>query len=280
MARKVLVTGASRGIGKSISIALAIAGFDVAIAARTVHEGDPTLDHSTTVHKVDIRPLPGSLEETAREILAAGREALPIRMDLTDRQSVESGIAKIIDCWGEIDVVVNNGRYIGPGLMDTILDTPIEQYQLFVEAHAVAPILIAQLLLPRMLERGNGTFVTISSTAGTDFYPIHVRPGLAYRLGKAAGHTLVGSLLAEYGDRGIRAFNVDPGRVLSERRSLDKDEPGRTPNGPPGAVAAAVAWLLTSPETENLMRGDIEAQSLVLERGLYPDWRDTAQSNE
>src|SRR5207248_2892318 len=113
---------------------------------------------------------PGSLEETAELVTAAGRQALPVRMDLTDLASVESAVSTVLDTWGAVDVVINNGRHIGPGLMDTILDTPIEQYALFVEAHAVAPIRIAQLLLPGMLERGGGTFVTISSGAGTNFY--------------------------------------------------------------------------------------------------------------
>jgi NAD(P)-dependent dehydrogenase (short-subunit alcohol dehydrogenase family) len=275
MPQKALVTGASRGIGKAISIALAGAGFDMALAARTLRADDATAEHSQTVHKRDTRPLPGSVEETAALVRAKGRDALPLRMDLTDRASVEAAIGTLIDEWGGVDVVVNNGRHIGPGLMDLIVDTPIEQYPLFLEAHAVSPIRIAQLLLPGMLERGGGTFVTISSGAGTNFYPTSPRPGLGYRLGKAAGHTLVGSLIAEYEPQGIRAFNVDPGFVLTERNSLDVEEFGFDPSwaAPPAAVGAAVAWLLTSPDAAEIMHGDVQAQSLALERGLYPDWR-------
>jgi NAD(P)-dependent dehydrogenase (short-subunit alcohol dehydrogenase family) len=275
MAKKALVTGASRGIGKAISVAIAEAGFDVELAARTLNDGDPTMEHSQTVHKRDTRVLPGSVEESAELVRGAGREALPLRMDLTEPASVEAAVGTLIERWGGVDVVVNNGRHIGPGLMDEILDTPVEQYRLYLEAHAVSPIRIAQLILPGMLQRGEGTFVTISSGAGTVFYPPSPRPGLAYRLGKAGGHTLVGSLLAEYSDRGIRAFNVDPGFVLTERNSLDAAEFGFDPRwaGPPPAIGAAVAWLLTSPEADGLMRSDIQAQSLALERGLYPDWR-------
>jgi NAD(P)-dependent dehydrogenase (short-subunit alcohol dehydrogenase family) len=199
-------------------------------------------------------------------------------MDLTDLASVETAVKELIGAWGGVDVVVNNGRHIGPGLMDTILDTPIEQYPLFLMAHGVAPIRIVQLLLPPMFERGGGTFVTISSGAGYHFYPENARPGLGYRIGKAAGHTLVGSILAEYGDQGIRAFNVDPGFVLTERNSLDQGEFGFDSRwaGPPPAIGAAVAWLVTSPEADALQRGDIQAQPLAIERGLYPDWRPTA----
>jgi NAD(P)-dependent dehydrogenase (short-subunit alcohol dehydrogenase family) len=280
MAQQALVTGASRGIGKAIAVALAEQGFDVAVAARTFRASDPTPEHTQTVHKVDTRPLPGSIEETAAEIEKAGRTALPLRMDLTDLASVEAATNQLLDAWGGVDLVVHNGRHIGPGLMDSILETPIEQYPLFLMAHGVAPIRITQMLLPKMLERGSGTIITISSGAGYYFYPESPRPGLGYRIGKAAGHTLVGSIQAEYGASGIRAFNVDPGFVLTERNSLDVEEFGFDPSwaGPPPAVGAAVAWLATSPDADALQRTDIQAQPLALERDLYPDWRPAAAS--
>jgi NAD(P)-dependent dehydrogenase (short-subunit alcohol dehydrogenase family) len=276
-APRALVTGASRGIGRAIAVALAESGFDVAVAARTVRPGDPTLEHSQSVQKKDTRPLPGSLEETAQAIEAAGRRALPLRMDLTDLGSVETAVGRLLDEWGGADLVVNNGRHIGPGLMDGIIDTPIEQYPLFLMAHGVAPIRIAQLLLPAMIEQGRATFITISSAAGYDFYPEGPRPGLGYRIGKASGHTLVGSLLAEHGDDGIRAFNVNPGFVLTERNSLDAEEFGFDPAwaAPPAAIGAAIVWLATAAEADPLQRENIDAQVLVREHGLFPDWAES-----
>ena len=278
MADKALVTGASRGIGKAIAIALAEQGFDVALAARTLRASDQTADHSQTVHKTDTRPLPGSIEETAELVVKAGRNALPLKLDLTDLASVEAAMDTLIAEWGGVDVVVNNGRHIGPGLMDTIVDTPIEQYPLFLMAHGVAPIRIVQKLLPGMIERGHGTFVTISSGAGYQFYPSSPRPGLGYRIGKAAGHTLVGSILAEYGSQGIKAFNVNPGFVLTERNSLDVEEFGFDPSwaAPPAAVGAAVAWLVTSPDADTLQHGNVDAQDIAREKDLYPEWRPTS----
>jgi NAD(P)-dependent dehydrogenase (short-subunit alcohol dehydrogenase family) len=275
MTMQALVTGASRGIGKAIAISLAEAGHDVAVAARTLRASDPTPEHTQTVHKTDLRPLPGSVEETVEAVEKAGQRALALKMDLTDLASVEAAMAQLLDEWGGVDIVINNGRHIGPGLMDSIVETPIEQYPLFLMAHGVAPIRITQLLVPAMLERGGGTFITISSGAGYMFYPPSPRPGLGYRIGKAAGHTLVGSIQAELGDKGIKAFNLDPGFVLTERNSLDVKEFGFDPSwaAPPAAVGAAVTWLISSPEADALQRTDLSAQSLVLERGLYPDWR-------
>jgi NAD(P)-dependent dehydrogenase (short-subunit alcohol dehydrogenase family) len=278
--KRALVTGASRGIGKAIAVDLAKAGYQVAVAARTLHKGDPTLDHTMSVHQPDVRPLPGTLEDTAELVEAAGQEAFPVRMDLLDLASVDAAVEAVLERWGALDVVVNNGRHIGPGLMDTILDTPIDEYTKFLQAHGTSAIRIVQLTLPGMLERGSGTFVTISSGSGYDFYPTNAPghgggAGLGYRIGKAAGHTLVGSILVEYADRGIRAFNVNPGFVRTERNSMAMDVTGMDPSlgAPPEAISAAVAWMVASGDADALMHGNIDAQTVAIERGLYPDWR-------
>ena len=85
-----LVTGASRGIGKAIAVHLAGAGFDVAIGARTVHEGEER-EHSSTVAASDTRALPGSLDSTAALIEEAGARALPVYLDLLDRALPRAG---------------------------------------------------------------------------------------------------------------------------------------------------------------------------------------------
>jgi NAD(P)-dependent dehydrogenase (short-subunit alcohol dehydrogenase family) len=281
-AKTALVTGASRGIGKAIALSLAEAGYDVAVAARTATRNEPTLDHSVTIHKSDTRALPGSLEETAEMIESLGRRSLQLRMDLTDIPSVESAIATLIDEWGGVDLLVNNGRHVGPGLMDTVLDTPVEEYAKFLQAHGLSAIRIVQLLLPGMLERKSGTVMTISSGAAYEYYPENPPgqggAGLGYRLGKAAGHMIVGAVQIEHGDSGIRAFNVDPGFVLTERNSQDLADTGFDPSwaAPPAAIGAVVAWLADSSDADELQRTNITAQDLAVERGLYPDWRTKA----
>ena len=88
--RKVaLVTGASRGIGKAVAVHLAQAGFDVALGARTVHEGE-TREHSSTIKSSNTRPLPGSLDSTAALVEKAGGRALSVYLDLLDRTSLGS----------------------------------------------------------------------------------------------------------------------------------------------------------------------------------------------
>jgi NAD(P)-dependent dehydrogenase (short-subunit alcohol dehydrogenase family) len=278
-AKTALVTGASRGIGKAIALALAGSGYDVAVAARTVGRDDPTPEHTLTIHHRDTRPLPGSLEETAELIEAAGQRSLQLRMDLTDLGSVESAIGGLIDAWGGVDLVVNNGRHIGPGLMDTVLDTPVEEYVKFLQAHAVSAIRIAQLLLPPMLDNKSGTFIMISSGAAYEYYPDsppgQAGSGLGYRLGKAAGHMLAGAIAVEYGGSGIRSFNVDPGFVLTERNALGLEDTGYDASwaAPPAAIGAVVAWVADHSDADALQPTNITAQELAIERALYPDWR-------
>ena len=60
----------------------------------------------------------------------------------------------MLERWGRIDVLVNNGRYIGPGHMDRLLDTPVELLDQHLEANVMAPMILAKLVLPQMIERG------------------------------------------------------------------------------------------------------------------------------
>src|SRR3954451_11787686 len=202
------VTGASRGIGKVCAIALAEAGFDVAITARTVQEGEAR-EHSSTVATSDTSPLPGSLTGTADLIRAAGRDALVVPADLNDRASLGAAAATVLERWGRVDVIVHNARYIGPGHMDRFLDTPIELLEKQLDGNVLAALVLNQLLLPSMIEHGGGTVVNITSASG---YADPTKPagdggwGMGYGISKGAFQRIAGFLAIELGDEGIRCF--------------------------------------------------------------------------
>ncbi len=269
------VTGASRGIGKSCSVHLARAGFDVAVSARTVQEGEQR-EHSSTVQRSDTSPLPGSLSATAALVAEAGGEALIVAADLLDFDSLEAAAATVLGHWGRVDVVVNNGRYIGPGHMDRLLDTPIELLDHHLKANCLAPLVLIKALLPQMIERGSGTLVNISSAAG------YADPteaagdggwGMGYGISKGAFHRVAGFLAAEHGEQGINTFNVQPGYISTERIAQDMAQFGFEDTGQPAdVIGAVVAWLATDPSAAELNGTNIEAQFFCHERGLLPGW--------
>ena len=114
------------------------AGFDVAIGARTMHEGEER-EHSSTVARSDTRALPGSLDATGALIEQAGGRSLSVYLDLLDRTRSGSAVTTVLERWGRIDVLVNNGRYVGPGHMDQLLDTPVELIDRHLQANVMAP---------------------------------------------------------------------------------------------------------------------------------------------
>ncbi len=271
-----LVTGASRGIGKAIAVHLARAGFDVAVSARTLAEGERR-EHSSTVRRSDTSPLPGSLATTVGLVEAEGVRSLTVQCDLTDRPSVVAAADTVLAAWGSVDVLVNNGRYVGPGHMDRFLDTPLELLDQHLEANVMAPLTLIAHLLPSMLARGSGTIVNITSSAGYEDPPAPAGDGgwgLGYALSKAALHRVAGVLAVELGERGIRAYNIQPGFVATERMAQDMAAFGfeASSGAPADVVGAVTAWLVTHPEAAQPNGGTVQAQDVCRELALLPGW--------
>jgi NAD(P)-dependent dehydrogenase (short-subunit alcohol dehydrogenase family) len=271
-----LVTGASRGIGKAIAVHLAQSGFDVALTARTVAEGEER-EHSSTLRKSDTRPLPGSLISTAALVEDAGGRSLTVPADLTDRASVVKAAESVLDQWGRVDVLVNNGRYIGPGHMDHFIDTPLELLDAHIEANVMSPLALIKVVLPGMLERGSGWIVNITSGAGYADPPAAAGEGgwgLGYGMSKGALHRVAGILALELGRRGIHAYNVQPGFIATERMFQDMAEFGfdASSGAPPDVMGAVVAWLVTDPAAAEPNGRNLEAQDVCRELGLLPGW--------
>jgi NAD(P)-dependent dehydrogenase (short-subunit alcohol dehydrogenase family) len=272
-AKVALVTGASRGIGRATAIALAAKGFDVALGARTVHEGEGRDDA-----RPGSAPLPGSLESTAAEVEAHGVRALPVRMDLHDRESLEAAVVTVLDQWGRIDVLVNNAVDTGPGSMTTVADTTLADYEAKLEGNFLAQLVLIHAVLPHLLERGGGTIVDITSAAGLTDPPAPAGEGgwgLAYAASKAAFHRVAAHLAVEFGPRGIRAYNVEPGMVMTEKMAINQRAMGledKFPVAPPSVPAAVVAWLVTDPEAAGHNGETFSAQRFAKERGLHEPW--------
>jgi NAD(P)-dependent dehydrogenase (short-subunit alcohol dehydrogenase family) len=276
MSKKVVfVTGASRGIGRVCAIELARQGFDVAITARTVEPGEAR-EHSSTIRESDLSPLPGSLNEVAEEVRSLGREALVVPADLLDNVSLGAAATAVLERWGRVDVVVHNGRYIGPGHMDGFMDQPVELIEKQIQANLIAPLILDKLFLPGMIERGSGTIVNITSAAA---YGDPTKPagkggwGMGYGVSKGAFHRVAGFLSVELEPYGVRCFNVQPGLIATERIAQDMAKFGIENLGAPAeCVAKTVAFLVTDPEGDAYNGLNVEAQYFCHERGLLPGW--------
>jgi NAD(P)-dependent dehydrogenase (short-subunit alcohol dehydrogenase family) len=240
-----LVTGASRGIGRAIALGLAEVGFDVAITARTVHDGDPTAFEPDTG-----APLPGSLDTTAAAIEAVGRRAVPIALDLLDPDALAPAVDVAIAGLGHLDLLVNNALYVGPGQQCRFLETEPDELTRRVFANVTAQLLLTQRVVTHMVGRGGGLVLDISSGAG-QFTPRHpVGEGgwtLSYAVTKAGFHRIADMIALECGDLGVRAFNLNPGFVATERVRAVRELAFVADRGiAPGVVGRVVAWFATT----------------------------------
>jgi NAD(P)-dependent dehydrogenase (short-subunit alcohol dehydrogenase family) len=277
--RVALVTGASRGIGRSGAVALARRGFDVAITARTVREGEGRAQSSSSKAAGPSTPIPGSLETTAAEIEALGRSCLVIPMDLMDRQSIHHVVDEVLGQWGRVDVLFNNAIYQGPGTMDRVLDLPIDLAERCLIGDYLHPLLLIQLLLPQMLERGQGRLVNMLSEAAFTTPPAPAGEGgwgLAYAAAKAAFHRVTDMCHVEFFSAGVWSFSIAPGLSLTESMRVSGTDKVLTDAGfapaPPEVAGEVAAWLGEAAEAEEFAGQMVSSRSLCKKLGLVEGW--------
>ena len=157
-----LVTGASRGIGKAIAIALGREGADVSVVARAS----------------DDQPLrlPGTVDETARLSTSGGGRAIAVSADLTTDEGIDKAVRETLDAFGKVDILVNNAAIDFPL---PFLDLPVKRFDLIVALDLRAPFLLAQKVVPSMLEQGGGYILNVSSLAALNQYPGQMPYGMA-----------------------------------------------------------------------------------------------------
>jgi len=266
------VTGASRGVGKASAIALARAGYDVAIAARTIHEGEG---------RDEIEPdrvLVGSLDSTAAAIHETGQKVMPVRLDLLDRSTWPAAVDGVLAEWGRVDVLVNNARHQRYDHKARFVDVSVDTLESEIDANLFAPVYLAKLVLPGMVERGFGTIISLTSGAGyRDPDAVADKGGwsTSYAVAKGGLHRLVPMIAMELGDAGIRAFNLNPGFVVTEKNEarIAALGMGRHVGAPPSVPGSVAAWLASSPDAVALNGRTIIAQPFALERGIHAEWR-------
>jgi citronellol/citronellal dehydrogenase len=235
----VIVTGASRGIGAEIAKLFAREGGRVVCAARTLHEGDHRLQ--------------GSLETTVAEITAAGGEATPVAVNISEAAECEKLVAEARRTYGPADVLVNNAAltYFLP-----VKDFPLNRWLRSWAVNFHAPFILSKLALEDMIPRKSGSIVNISSGAaigpgrGPYRNALAGSGGTCYGAEKAALERFTQGLAMEVYGNGISVACVSPSEIVPTPgtlfhglvRSLEGGE-----GEPPEVMAKAALLLATEP---------------------------------
>ena len=186
----VIVTGGGGGIGRSTVLRFAAEGAAVGV--------------------VDING--AAAKAVADEAQAAGGQAIPLEVDVSDEAAVEQMISTTVDTFGGLDVLHNNAALLAPDFLDRdgdLVDFELEVFSRTMAVNVLGPMFAFKYGIPRMLERGGGAIVNTTSAAanfGQRRLPI-------YAASKAALDSLTRFLAIQYGKRNIRCNAVAPGAI-------------------------------------------------------------------
>jgi len=191
-----LVTGASRGLGRAMAAALAEAGADVAVTARSAD----------------------ALEHTARIIRQAGREALVFPADVEDHAALRSLVAAVRDRFGKIDILVNNA---GTTARHRAEDFPLDQWRRVIDVNLTSVFYLTNLVVRSMKQTGGGRIINMASLLSEIGVPL-VPP---YTASKGAVRQLTKAWAVEWAKYDIRVNAIGPGYMRTEMTEpLYRDE--------------------------------------------------------
>ena len=221
--RVAIVTGAGRGIGRASAIALAEAGADVVVTARTVEQ----------------------IDDVAAEIRSLGRRAVAVPFDVMEIDRLGELVATAVDQLGGLDIVVNNA---GGSMPKALLETSVRSFERAFSFNVTTAFELTKQAVPAMLERGGGSVVNISSVAGN----LADRGFAAYGTAKAALSHLSREMAADLSPR-IRVNAIAVGSVATSaldivltddelRRQMEEGTPLKR-LGEPEDIAAGVLYL-------------------------------------
>ena len=196
-----LITGSTKGIGKSIAEELARAGCKVVVSSR----------------KAD------ACESVRAEFEKQGYEVLAQPCNVSRKEDLQVLFDKTLAKWGRVDIAVANAAanpYYGP-----LAQIPEEAFDKVFHNNVKSVLWLAGITLPGMAERGGGSFITVGSIGGLRASTILG----AYAISKAADHHLVRCLAAEWGPKNVRVNAIAPGLIRTDfARALWEDEKRRT----------------------------------------------------
>lgn len=220
--RTALITGASRGLGRALAIALAARGVRIVLVARNAAELTPITS----------------------EIAQSGGTAYAIAADVGDKQAIHRIAGEAAALVGPIEILINNASTLGPTPLPLLLDTECEDLSRVLEVNLIGPFRLTKIIAGAMALRGTGLVINLSSDAAVEAYP---RWG-AYGVSKAAFDHLTRIFAAELDGTGVRFVALDPGEMNTKMHA--EAIPDADPNtlADPREIAARILSLVAEPE--------------------------------
>ena len=224
----ILVTGASSGIGEAVARLFAQEGYRVSMAARRLDR----------------------LNALADEIDPEGEQALAVRADITEYEDIQHMIAKTLERYGQIDVLVNNAGFGRIKWLDEL--DPIEDIQAQIQTNLIGTVLVTREIIPHMIERRSGHIINMGSMGGLVASPTYT----IYSASKYGLRGFTEALRREVGVYGIQVSGIYPGAVKTEFKQhagIYRKTGQTTPASlllEPGEVARAVLNVVRRPRRE------------------------------
>jgi len=242
--RAALVSGASRGIGRHIAIALAQAGADIALVARDTDK----------------------LEQVRAEVAGLGRRAAVIAADVTAEDAAARIVQEATDALGGLAILVNNAG--GNSFMSPVAGMRPAGWRKTMTLNLDSVFLLTQAAIPALVASGNGSIINVASVAGLRGSPLMAHYGSA----KAAVIAFTQSLSIELAPQGVRVNALVPGWIETDLTGFLREEPSaeqgllsRVPMARWGrSEEIAQGALFLASDASSFMTG----QSLVLDGGL------------
>jgi 2-deoxy-D-gluconate 3-dehydrogenase len=184
--QRALITGASRGLGAEIAAVFADAGADLVLTGRDA----------------------AGLETTRKLVESKGRRCLCVEADLRTVEGPRLAGQKALEFFGTVDILVNNAGVV---FVDSLLETPLDHWEETLTVNLRAPLLLAQTVVPKMIEQRRGKVINISSAAGVLAPEGHG----AYSASKAGLQLLTQTMAAEWAQFNVQANAVAPTVILT-----------------------------------------------------------------
>ena len=185
--RVALVTGASKGLGRTIAEGLAQAGATVALVSRTAAD----------------------LERVAAELTAQGARAVAVSADVTDEASIQGMVAQVLEQYGQIDILVNNA---GVGDTRAVVEMDVTQWDWIMDLNVRGPMLCCKHVGPHMLQRRRGKVINVASVMASRV----ARYMSAYSASKAALVQFTRTLALEWIRHDVQVNAICPGYFLTD----------------------------------------------------------------